>query len=110
MNRALKISIGAAAMAALASVAHAGDEGEPAQNCEGNTFQIVECLKAQTARWDKRMTVAYQKGLKDAGAKQREQLHAAQRCGSSTVTPIACITASVRAPSPGSMRANACAT
>ena len=79
MNHALKISIVAAAMVALALIADAGDQGEPAQNCEGNTFQIVECLQAQTAQWDKRMTVAYQKGLKDAGAKQREQLRAAQR-------------------------------
>ena len=79
MKRALKISIGAAAIVALASIARAGDEGEPAQNCEGNTFEIVECLKAQTAQWDKRMNLAYQKGLKDAGEKQREQLRAAQR-------------------------------
>ena len=62
MIRALKLSILTAAMLGLASGTHAGNEGEPAQNCEGNTFQIVECLKARTAQWDKRMTVAYQKG------------------------------------------------
>jgi uncharacterized protein YecT (DUF1311 family) len=79
MIRALKLSILTAAMLGLASGTHAGNEGEPAQNCEGNTFEIVECLKAQTAQWDKRMNLAYQKGLKDAGEKQREQLRAAQR-------------------------------
>ncbi|PAY04009.1 DUF1311 domain-containing protein [Bradyrhizobium sp. UFLA03-84] len=41
---------------------------------------MVECLKAKTAQWDKRMNVAYQQALKDAaGDKQREQLRTAQR-------------------------------
>ena len=40
---------------------------------------MVNCLAAKTAQWDKRMTIAYQKALKDAGDKQREQLRAAQR-------------------------------
>jgi uncharacterized protein YecT (DUF1311 family) len=40
---------------------------------------MVECLKAKTAQWDKRMTIAYQKAMKDAGEKQREQLRGAQR-------------------------------
>jgi uncharacterized protein YecT (DUF1311 family) len=79
MIRALKISIGAAAMAVLASTAYAGDQGEPEPSCDGNTFQMVECLKARTAQWDKRMTIAYQQAMKDAGEKQREQLRAAQR-------------------------------
>jgi uncharacterized protein YecT (DUF1311 family) len=74
-----KISIGAAAMIALASLAYAGDQGEPEPSCDGNTFQMVECLKARTAQWDKRMTIAYQEALKDADEKQREQLRAAQR-------------------------------
>ena len=40
---------------------------------------MVECLKAKTAHWDKRMTAAYQQALKDAEPKQREQLRVAQR-------------------------------
>ncbi|QIG99261.2 MULTISPECIES: lysozyme inhibitor LprI family protein [unclassified Bradyrhizobium] len=65
---------------ALASAAHAGDQGDPEQSCGGNTYQMVECLKAKTAQWDKRMNVAYQQALKDAaGDKQREQLRTAQR-------------------------------
>ena len=79
MKYLLKISLTAAALVALAATAHAGDQGEPNKNCEGNTFQIVECLKAKTAQWDKRMTIAYQKAIKDAGEKQREQLRSAQR-------------------------------
>jgi uncharacterized protein YecT (DUF1311 family) len=40
---------------------------------------MVDCLKAKTAYWDKRMTIAYQQTLKDVEAKQREQLRVAQR-------------------------------
>jgi uncharacterized protein YecT (DUF1311 family) len=74
-----KILFTAAVTIALAVAAHAGDQGEPEKSCEGNTFQMVECLKAKTAQWDKRMTIAYQKAIKDAGEKQREQLRSAQR-------------------------------
>jgi uncharacterized protein YecT (DUF1311 family) len=68
-----------ASIVALASAAHAGDQGDPDKSCDGNTFEMVECLKAQTAQWDKRMTVAYQQALKDAVPQQRDQLRAAQR-------------------------------
>jgi uncharacterized protein YecT (DUF1311 family) len=79
MKCGLKILIIAAAMVAVAAGAHAGNQGEPEQSCDGNTFEMVECLKARTAQWDKRMTIAYQKAMKDAGEKQREQLRSAQR-------------------------------
>src|SRR5664279_2628386 len=75
----LRISLGAALMAALISVAVAGDQGDPAQACDGSTSEMVECLRADTAQWDKRMTTGYQQALKDAGQQQREQLRAAQR-------------------------------
>jgi uncharacterized protein YecT (DUF1311 family) len=68
-----------ASIVALASAAHAVDQGDPDKSCDGNTFEMVECLKAQTAQWDKRMTVAYQQALKDAVPQQRDQLRAAQR-------------------------------
>ncbi len=73
------ISLFAALLAALPSMALAGDQGDPGQACDGNTYQMVECLKAKTAQWDKRMTIAYQQAMKAAGDKQREQLRAAQR-------------------------------
>ena len=73
------IGVAAAILVALASLAHAGDQGDPEKSCDGNTFQIVECLKAQTAQWDKRMTIAYQQAMKDAVPQQRDQLRTAQR-------------------------------
>ena len=80
MKNALKVSLTAAALVALVAVARAEDKGEPEKSCEGNTFQIVECLKARTAEWDKRMNTAYQQATKDAAnAKQRDQLRGAQR-------------------------------
>jgi uncharacterized protein YecT (DUF1311 family) len=70
---------GAVAMLALVSIAHAGDQGDPEQSCDGSTYQMVECLKEKTAQWDKRLNVAYQKALQDAVPAQRDQLRAAQR-------------------------------
>ena len=79
MSMMLRTAIGLAAVLALVSVVHAGDQGEPEQSCDGNTFQMVECLKARTAQWDKRLNVANQKAVQDAGSAQRDQLRAAQR-------------------------------
>jgi uncharacterized protein YecT (DUF1311 family) len=75
----LKHLIAIAAMAVLALPAHAGDAGDPAQSCDGSTPEMVNCLAAKTAQWDKRMTIAYQKALKDAGPQQHDQLRTAQR-------------------------------
>jgi uncharacterized protein YecT (DUF1311 family) len=63
----------------LSFAAHAGEQGDPAQSCGGSTVEMVECLKAQTAQWDKRLGIAYQQALKDASPGQREQLRAAER-------------------------------
>jgi uncharacterized protein YecT (DUF1311 family) len=71
--------MGAVSICLLASAAPAGDQADPAQSCDGNTFEMVECLKAKTAQWDKRTTVAYQQALKDAVPQQRDHLRAAQR-------------------------------
>ena len=75
----LRTFAGVAAVCLLASAVDAGDQSDPAQACDGSTFEMVECLKARTAQWDKRMTVVYQQALKDAVPQQREQLRAAQR-------------------------------
>ena len=75
----LRICLGAALTAALVSAACAGDQGDPDQACDGNTLEMVDCLKAKTAQWDKRLNAAYQQALKDAQPKQREQLRTAQR-------------------------------
>ena len=75
----LRVSVCAGVMLALVSAAQAGDKADPEPSCDGNTFQMVECLKARTAQWDKRLNVAYQKAVQDAGSAQRDQLRAAQR-------------------------------
>ena len=75
----VRMLLGAVAMLALVSIAHAGDQGDPEQSCDGSTYQMVECLKEKTAQWDKRLNVAYQKALQDAVPAQRDQLRAAQR-------------------------------
>jgi uncharacterized protein YecT (DUF1311 family) len=77
--RVLRILAAAAAICCAASLVHAGDQGDPEKSCDGNTYEMVECLKAKTAQWDKRMTVAYQQALKDAVPQQHDQLRAAQR-------------------------------
>jgi uncharacterized protein YecT (DUF1311 family) len=74
----LRITIvAAAAFIGAAVFALAGEPGEP--SCDGSTYEIVDCLRAQTAQWDKRMNAAYQQALKDAEPRQREQLRVAQR-------------------------------
>jgi len=79
MSTMLRMTIGLTAVLALVSVAHAGDQGDPEQSCDGNTYQMVECLKGKTAQWDKRLNIAYQKAVQDAQPAQRDQLRAAQR-------------------------------
>jgi uncharacterized protein YecT (DUF1311 family) len=79
MSTMLRMAIGLTAVLALVSVAHAGDQGDPEQSCDGNTYQMVECLKGKTAQWDKRLNIAYQKAVQDAQPAQRDQLRAAQR-------------------------------
>ena len=79
MSMMVRMMPGAIAMLALISIAHAGDQGDPEQSCDGSTYQMVECLKEKTAQWDKRLNVAYQKAVQDAGSAQRDQLRAAQR-------------------------------
>ena len=73
------VTITAAALIGAAVSASAGDPGDPEATSDGSTYEMVDCLKAKTAYWDKRMTIAYQATLKDAAPKQREQLRVAQR-------------------------------
>jgi len=78
--RVLRIAvISAAALIGAAAFALAGEQGDPDASCDGSTYEMVDCLKAKTAYWDKRMTIAYQRMLKAGEPKQREQLRVAQR-------------------------------
>ena len=71
--------MGLMAVIALGSAVHAGDQGDREPSCDGNTYQMVECLKAKTAEWGKRLNTAYQKAIQDAQPAQREPLRTAQR-------------------------------
>jgi uncharacterized protein YecT (DUF1311 family) len=78
--RVLRVAVvTAVALIGAAAFAFAGEQGGPEPHCDGSTPEIVDCLMAQTAQWDKRLNAAYQQALKDAGGTQREQLGVAQR-------------------------------
>jgi uncharacterized protein YecT (DUF1311 family) len=73
-------SVVVASLFLLPPLAHAGDQGNPDQACDGSTVEMVACIGAKTAQWDKRMNAAYQKALKDAATPaQHDQLRTAQR-------------------------------
>lgn len=69
-------------IACLSAAAQAQDkipDDAPAISCDGNTFEMVECLKRETAIADGKLNAAYQQALKNAQPKQAEQLRIAQR-------------------------------
>jgi uncharacterized protein YecT (DUF1311 family) len=75
-----KLLITIVALVALAPAAHAGDKGDGGAGCDGvSTPEIVNCVMAKTAQWDKRMNAAYQKALKEGEPPRQEQLRTAQR-------------------------------
>jgi uncharacterized protein YecT (DUF1311 family) len=62
------------------SAAWAQAKDPPSIDCDGSTYEMVDCLKAKTAVWDKRLNKAYQDALKNAvSPQQAEKLRAAQR-------------------------------
>ena len=71
--------VAAAALIGAAAFAYAGEQGEPGKVCDGSTPEMVDCLNAQRAHWDKQLTIAYQEALKNAGPQQRELLRQAER-------------------------------
>jgi uncharacterized protein YecT (DUF1311 family) len=75
----MRVTVAVVALWLCAPSANAAGEDSEAAQCDGNTFEIVECLKAKTARWDRRLNSAYQQALNDAAPQQRTQLQAAQR-------------------------------
>jgi uncharacterized protein YecT (DUF1311 family) len=79
MHMLMRMMVIAAMAALFVPAARANDAGDPDQRCDGSTQEMVDCIAVKTQRWDKRMTIAYQQGMKDAPAQQRDQLRAAQR-------------------------------
>ncbi len=76
--RVLITIISAAALIGAAASAFAGEQGNPGK-CTGSTPEMVACLMAQHAHWDKELTIAYQRAMKDAVPAQMEKLHEAER-------------------------------
>ena len=75
-----KLLITIVALVALAPAARAGDQRDAGAGCDGvSTPEIVNCVMAKTAQWDKRMNAAYQKAMKEDDPKRQEQLRTAQR-------------------------------
>ena len=70
--------IAAAALSGAAVSAWAGEQGEPG-NCAGSTPEMVECLMAQHAHWDKELTIAYQEAMRNAPPAQKKELRDAER-------------------------------
>ncbi len=77
--RRIAAIVATAAFIGAAVSALAGAQGEPEQECGVSTPEMVDCLNAKTAEWDKRMTIAYQRLRNSVEPKQRAQLLAAQR-------------------------------
>ncbi|WGS01043.1 DUF1311 domain-containing protein [Bradyrhizobium sp. ISRA443] len=98
----------AGSIAVAIPAARAETQGSTAQSRDGSTFEMVECLKAKGAEWDKRMNAAYQQALKDAADGPREQLRTAQRLWIQYHDANCLYYDLGEGPSPGSTPANAC--
>jgi uncharacterized protein YecT (DUF1311 family) len=64
---------------AILPAAPAQTQNKPDKDCDGGTYQLVECLNAKAARWGRRLNAAYQQALKDALPRQRDLLRHTQR-------------------------------
>lgn len=67
-----------AGLAVAAPAAFAGEQGDPG-SCTGSTPEMVDCLNAQHAHWDKELTIAYQEAMKNAPPAQKQKLREAER-------------------------------
>ena len=76
--RALSAILVAAVLTGAAVSAFANDAGNPGE-CDGSTPEMVDCLMAQHAHWDKELSVAYQQAMKDATPAEKDKLREAER-------------------------------
>ncbi len=76
--RARIAALTAAALIGAAAAAFAGEQGDPG-SCGRSTPEMVDCLNAQRAHWDKERTIAYQQAMKDAVPAQKLKLRDAER-------------------------------
>jgi uncharacterized protein YecT (DUF1311 family) len=77
--RAALILLSVSALPLLAAPAFAGAKGNPTQDCDGSTVEMMECIKSKTAQSDKRLNIAFEKAMKAANPRQHDQLLTAQR-------------------------------
>jgi uncharacterized protein YecT (DUF1311 family) len=71
--------IGAAVMASVSVYVPARAEDQSV-SCDGSTYEMVECLKAKTALWDRRLNKAYGEALRKAASPaQTDKLRRAQQ-------------------------------
>lgn len=70
--------LAAVSLSVLAPMAFAGEQGAP-ENCTGSTLEMVDCLMAQHAHWDKELTIAYRQAMRDAPPAQKQKLRDAER-------------------------------
>ncbi|HEX5213664.1 MAG TPA: lysozyme inhibitor LprI family protein [Pseudolabrys sp.] len=70
--------LSAAVLLGAAAFASANDAGNPGE-CTGSTPEMVDCLMAQHAHWDKELTIAYQRAMKDATPAEKDRLREAER-------------------------------
>lgn len=71
--------LGAAVLTGAAVSAFANMPGNADRACGGSTLDIVDCLSAQAATWDKRLNSAYRAARAASPQDQRDQLREAQR-------------------------------
>jgi uncharacterized protein YecT (DUF1311 family) len=76
--RVLGLLGGVCALAFAPASACANEAGNPG-TCGGSTMEMVDCLSAQRTHWDKELTIAYQKAMKEAPPAQKEKLREAER-------------------------------
>ena len=69
------------ALALVLSAAPLRAEPAPEEKCNdaNSTAEIVQCLATQTAIWDRRLNLAYQKLMSSLPARRRDRLRNAQR-------------------------------
>lgn len=77
----MRASVAIIATAALIGAAVSAFANEPGNlgECVGSTPEMVDCLMAQHAHWDKQLTIAYQQAMKDANPTGKDKLREAER-------------------------------
>ena len=77
----MRASVASLTPAALIGAAVSALANEPGNlgECVGSTPEMVDCLMAQHAHWDKQLTIAYQQAMKDANPAEKDKLREAER-------------------------------